>query len=167
MAVSGWPWGCASCSWCHHCMSPPLHWFCCHNLSSWPSCGCPKCCFGHVGAALGLLDCAPQDTASVPAVPAAVWPQRMNPVGGEGWASLCSILTYGKLHLEVQRGLGTASFAVPHCDFASCCRHLSAWWDLFQHLHPYSIFLFLCFCFATLFPLQGASLVCSGWVCEP
>lgn len=75
----------------------------------------------------------------------------MNPVSGEGWASLCSILTYGKLHLEVERGLGTAIFAVPHSGFASCFKPLSVWWDLFQHLHPSSICPFPCFCFAGFF----------------
>lgn len=82
------------------------------------------------------------------ALPPVVWPQRMNPVGGEGWISLCSILTCG----EVERGFGTAIFAVPRSDFASCFRHLSAWWDLFQYLHPSSICPFPRFCFAFFFP---------------
>lgn len=98
-----------------------------------------------------------------PAVSHAVWAQRMNPVGEEGWASLCNIFTYGKLHLEVERGLGTAVFAVPHSDFASCFSHLSAWWDLFQHLHPSSICPFPCFCFAVFFPLPRHES-CLLWV---
>lgn len=98
-----------------------------------------------------------------PAVPHAVWPQRMNSVGGEGWASLCSILTCGQLRLEVEGGFGTANFAVPHSDFASCFSHLSAWWDLFQHLHPSSICPFPRFYFVDIFPHPRCEL-CLLWV---
>lgn len=142
-------------------MSPPLLWFCCHSLSSCHSCGLPKCCFGHVGAALGSLGCVLP--VSLPCSPCCWGASKDEPRGGEGWAPLCSILTYGKLHLELERGLGTAIFAVPHSDFASYFRYLRAWQDLFQNLHRSSICPFPSFCFAAFFPpLQGES--CLLWV---
>lgn len=72
----------------------------------------------------------------------------MNPMSGEGWASLCSILTYGKLHLEVERGLGTAIFAVPHSGFASCFKPRVAGGIYF------SIFILLPFALSLAFVLQ-------------
>lgn len=143
-------------------MSPPLHGFVVIASAPGPAVLSQNAALGTEGLFWGrwtvLLRTQP---VSLPCCPCCCVTSEDEP---RGWGITLQHPHLWKLHLQVERSPSTAIFAVPHSDFASCFRHLSAWWDLF---HPSPIYPLPCFCFSAFSPLQGVSFVCSGWVCEP